>query len=111
MDPERTGNIKNLVAAAEGQVLEGMSTRSLQENLEKNPAKVYFIYDGGPPRDYASTLFLYKELEEGEEYALSGAHVISHCRLFDAIASYDARILERRHRHHFSTDMYAKTAL
>ncbi|KAM0857908.1 hypothetical protein ACQ4PT_048150 [Festuca glaucescens] len=89
MKPEDTGNIKDLIVAAEGQVLDEMSPRSLQENLDKNPAKVYFVY--------ASTycLDLGKEMEEAVKYRDSGAHVISEWSLYGAIAAYDARILER----------------
>jgi hypothetical protein len=43
MNPEIRENIKSLIAAAEGQVLEAMSPRSLQENLEKDPAKVDYM--------------------------------------------------------------------
>jgi hypothetical protein len=95
MNPEARENIQNLIAAADGQVLEAMSPRSLQENLEKKPAKVYFIYVGGPPRDFASTLFALKEIEEVREYRDSGAQAISHLWLFDAIVSYDVRMLDR----------------
>jgi hypothetical protein len=89
MKPEDTGNIKDLIVAAEGQVLDEMSRRSLQENLDKNPAKVYFVY--------ASTycLDLGKEMEEAIKYQDSGAQVISERNLFGAIVAYDARILER----------------
>uniref|UniRef100_A0ACD5TG89 Uncharacterized protein n=1 Tax=Avena sativa TaxID=4498 RepID=A0ACD5TG89_AVESA len=98
MSPEDRENIKGLIAAAEGQVLEAMSQRLLQENVDKNPAKVYFIYVSGPPRDYASTLFALKEIEEVRQYRASGAKVIRHLWLFDAIASYDARMLEQSYR-------------
>uniref|UniRef100_A0ACD5T9Z2 Uncharacterized protein n=1 Tax=Avena sativa TaxID=4498 RepID=A0ACD5T9Z2_AVESA len=98
MYPEVRENIKELIEAAEGQVLEVMSLRSLQEKVGKNPAKVYFIYTGGPPRDYASTLFAFKEIEEVRQYRASGAQAISHFWLFGAIASYDARMLEESYR-------------
>ncbi|KAM0914745.1 hypothetical protein ACQ4PT_011321 [Festuca glaucescens] len=103
MNPEDSENIKNLIAAAEGQVLEAMSPRSLQENLKKDPAKVYFIYVGGP----ASTSFVGKG-KEANEYMASGAQVICHLWLFDAIAAYDVRMLDRSDG--FTPDMYANTA-
>ncbi|KAK1697241.1 hypothetical protein QYE76_013938 [Lolium multiflorum] len=103
MNPEIRENIKSLIAAAEGQVLEAMSPRSLQENLEKDPAKVYFIYVGGP----ASTSFLGKE-KEANEYMASGAQAICHLWLFDAIAAYDVRMLDRSDG--FTPDVYANTA-
>ncbi|XP_051222365.1 protein BREAST CANCER SUSCEPTIBILITY 1 homolog isoform X1 [Lolium perenne] len=89
MKPEDTGNIKDLIVAAEGQVLDEMSPCSLQENLDRNPAKVYFVY--------ASTycLDLGKEMEEAVKYQDSGAQVISEWSLYGAIAAYDVRILER----------------
>jgi hypothetical protein len=105
MSPEARENIKDLITAAEGQVLEAMSPRSLQENLEKDPVKVYFIYVGDPPRDY--TLSAGKE-KEVKEYMASGAQAICHLWLFDAIAAYDVRMLDRSDG--FTPDIYAKTA-
>uniref|UniRef100_A0ACD5TGE6 Uncharacterized protein n=1 Tax=Avena sativa TaxID=4498 RepID=A0ACD5TGE6_AVESA len=98
MYPEVRENIKELITAAEGQLLDVMSLHSLQENVGKNPAKVYFIYIGGPPRDYASTLFALKEIEEVRQYRALGAKAICHLWLFDAIVSYDARMLEQSYR-------------
>ncbi|KAI5008438.1 hypothetical protein ZWY2020_009486 [Hordeum vulgare] len=92
MHPEDRKNIQNLIAAGEGQVLEGMSPDWLRENLNRNPAEVYFIYDGGPPRK--PTLDFDLEVQETVEYVESGAQVIRHQQLFDAILSYDRRILE-----------------
>ncbi|KAM3411214.1 hypothetical protein ACQJBY_003076 [Aegilops geniculata] len=98
IDPEDRETIQRLVAAGEGQVLEGISPDRLHENLNRNPAEVYFIYDSGPPRKITSDfdLILGKEIQESVEYAKSGAQVISDRRLFDAILCYDARILDRR---------------
>ncbi|KAF6985232.1 hypothetical protein CFC21_003123 [Triticum aestivum] len=98
IDPEDRETIRRLVAAGGGQVLEGISPDRLHENLNKNPAEVYFIYDSGPPRKITSDfdLILGKEIQESIEYAKSGVQVISHTRLLDAILCYDARILERR---------------
>ncbi|VAH20426.1 unnamed protein product [Triticum turgidum subsp. durum] len=98
IDPEDRETIQRLVAAGEGQVLEGISPDRLHENLNRNPAEVYFIYDSGPPRKITSDfdLILGKEIQESVEYAKSGAQVISHRRLLDAILCYDAWILERR---------------
>ncbi|KAM3404829.1 hypothetical protein ACQJBY_007747 [Aegilops geniculata] len=98
IDPEDREIIQRLVAAGEGQVLEGISPDRLHENLNRNPAEVYFIYDSGPPRKITSDfdLILAKEIQESVEYAKSGAQVISHTRLLDAILCYDARILDRR---------------
>ncbi|KAI5018916.1 hypothetical protein ZWY2020_043804 [Hordeum vulgare] len=98
MDPEDRETIRGLVAAGGGQVLEGISPDRLHENLNRNPAEVYFIYDSSPPRKITSDfdLILGKEIQESIEYAKSGAHVISHMKLHDAILCYDARILERR---------------
>nr|XP_051205106.1 BRCA1-associated RING domain protein 1-like isoform X2 [Lolium perenne] len=103
MNTEDSENIKNLIAAAEGQVLEAMSPHSLKENLEKDPAKVYFIYVGGP----ASTSFVGKE-KEANAYMASGAQVICHLWLFDAIAAYDVRMLDRSDG--FTPDVYANSA-
>jgi hypothetical protein len=107
MNPEARENIKKLIAAAEGQVLEAMSPCSLQTNLEKDPVKVYFIYVGDPRRDYASTL-PFGEEKEVKEYTALGAQAICHLWLFDAIASYDVRMLDRSDG--FTPDMYVKTA-
>ncbi|XP_044977060.1 uncharacterized protein LOC123444413 isoform X2 [Hordeum vulgare subsp. vulgare] len=98
MDPEDRETIRRLVAAGGGQVLEGISPDRLHENLNRNPAEVYFIYDSSPPRKITKDfdLILGKEIQESIEYAKSGAHVISHTKLHDAILYYDARILERR---------------
>ncbi|CAM0954939.1 unnamed protein product [Alopecurus aequalis] len=104
LNPEYRENIQALIAAAEGQVLEGSILTSLQENSGKTPANVYFIYYEGPPRDYAATLFVGKEFEEAMKYASLGAQVISHLRVFHAIASYDALVLERSY--HFTPDTY-----
>ena len=109
MNPEVRENIKNLISCAGGQVLEGANLLpSLQENLDRNPVKVYFIYEGGPPRDYASTLFVDKEIEEAMRHVVLGAQVISDLWLFDAITAYDVRMLERSY--HSNPDIYAKTA-
>uniref|UniRef100_A0A452ZDJ8 BRCT domain-containing protein n=1 Tax=Aegilops tauschii subsp. strangulata TaxID=200361 RepID=A0A452ZDJ8_AEGTS len=98
IDPEDRETIRRLVAAGEGQVLEGISPDRLHENLNRNPAEVYFIYDSGPPRKITSDfdLILAKEIQESIEYAKSGAQVISHRRLLHAILCYNARILDRR---------------
>ncbi|KAM0907504.1 hypothetical protein ACQ4PT_016032 [Festuca glaucescens] len=92
MDLELRENLENLISAAEGKVLEA------QESACENPAKVYFVYVGGPPRDFASTLFVHKEIEEARNYAAWGAQVICHLWLFDAIMSYNARMLEQSYR-------------
>ncbi|CAM0954938.1 unnamed protein product [Alopecurus aequalis] len=93
MNQEYRENIENLIAAAEGQVLEGINQPSLQDNQDKNPAKVYFLYDGGLPRDQASTLSVDKEIE-AIKYVAPGVRVVSHLWLFGAIACYDARMLD-----------------
>ncbi|XP_047053866.1 BRCA1-associated RING domain protein 1-like [Lolium rigidum] len=92
MDLELRENLENLISAAEGKVLEA------QESACENPAKVYFVYGGGPPRDFAATLLVHKEIEEARNYAAWGAQVICHLWLFDAITSYDVRMLERSYR-------------
>ncbi|XBJ26183.1 hypothetical protein VPH35_003662 [Triticum aestivum] len=87
---------QNLTAAGGGLAIQGVSPDSLPEIRNRFPGKVYFIYHGGPPRD--STRYFdrvhRKQIEECVEYGKSGAQVISHLMLYDAILSYDARILE-----------------
>ncbi|KAF0925414.1 hypothetical protein E2562_016645, partial [Oryza meyeriana var. granulata] len=103
INPDDTEHIQNLIAAAGGQILEISGSHSLRENLEKAPAKPpYFVYYGGAPREFAPSLLddLPKEMEEGIEYAACGAQVISHLKVFDAIAAYDAQILN--HKDHFT---------
>ncbi|KAF7007203.1 hypothetical protein CFC21_022163 [Triticum aestivum] len=92
MHPEDRKDIQNLIAAGGGQVLEGISPDGLRENLKRNPAEVYFIYHGGPPRTPTSDFDL--ELQECNKYVRSGARMIKHLQLFDAIQYYDARMLE-----------------
>ncbi|XP_051228375.1 BRCA1-associated RING domain protein 1 isoform X2 [Lolium perenne] len=92
MDLELRENLENLISAAEGKVLEA------QESACENTTKVYFVYVGGPPRDFAATLLVDKEIEEARNYAACGAQVICHLWLFDAIMSYDAALLERSYR-------------
>ncbi|XBJ11148.1 hypothetical protein VPH35_015894 [Triticum aestivum] len=89
-------DFQNLIAAGGGQPMEGVSPDSLPEIRNRFPGKVYFIYHGGPPRDSTRyfNCILKKQIEECVEYGKSGAQVISHLMLYDAILSYDARILE-----------------
>lgn len=107
MNPEDREHIQDLIAAAGGQILEGSNLPQLREKLDKNPVKPYFVYDGGAPREFAPSSFLdlHKEIEEGMEYAGCGAQVISHLRVFDAIAAYDAQVLN--HKDHFTPYMCA----
>ncbi|KAM3371433.1 hypothetical protein ACQJBY_018694 [Aegilops geniculata] len=92
MYPEDRKDIQNLIAAGGGQVLEGISPDGLRENLKRNPAEVYFIYHGGPPRTPTSDFEL--EFQECNKYVGSGARMIKHLQLFDAILYYDALMLE-----------------
>uniref|UniRef100_A0A0E0H9P3 PHD-type domain-containing protein n=1 Tax=Oryza nivara TaxID=4536 RepID=A0A0E0H9P3_ORYNI len=107
INPDDRQHIQSLIAAAGGQILEtNGGSHSLRENLEKVAVKpCYFVYDGGAPRDFTQGLLddLPKEMEEGREYAACGAQVISHLRVFDAIAAYDAQILS--HKDHFTPDV------
>ncbi|XP_037474250.1 BRCA1-associated RING domain protein 1-like [Triticum dicoccoides] len=87
---------QNLIAAGGGLALQGVSPDSLPEIRSRIPGKVYYIYHGGPPRN--STWYFkdvhQNQMEESVEYGKSGAQVISHLKLYDAILSYDARILK-----------------
>ncbi|KAF6999754.1 hypothetical protein CFC21_015735 [Triticum aestivum] len=92
MYPEDRKDIQNLIAAGGGQLLEGISPDGLREYLKRNPAEVYFIYHGGPPRTPTSDFE--PEFQECNKYVGSGARMIKHLQLFDAILYYDARMLE-----------------
>ncbi|XP_062179479.1 BRCA1-associated RING domain protein 1-like [Phragmites australis] len=98
MNPDDREHLQDLVAAAGGKILEGSDAHLLRENLDDSSEKLYFIYDGGAPREFSSSslLDLHKEVEEAKEHAASGAEVISHFRVLDAIAAYDAQILNQR---------------
>uniref|UniRef100_J3M8A4 PHD-type domain-containing protein n=2 Tax=Oryza brachyantha TaxID=4533 RepID=J3M8A4_ORYBR len=103
INPDDRKHIQNLIAAAGGQVLKISGSHSVRENLEKAPAEpLYFVFDGGAPREFTPSLLddLPKEMEEGIEHAACGAQVISHLKLFDTIAASDAHILN--HKDHFT---------
>ncbi|KAL5202001.1 hypothetical protein ABZP36_012953 [Zizania latifolia] len=104
INPVDREHIQSLIAAAGGQIMErGLRSRSLREELGNVPAKPYFVYYGCAPREYTPSLLddLHKEIEEGVDYASCGAQVISHLKVFDAIAACDAQILRRKDRFTF----------
>uniref|UniRef100_A0A0D9WHX9 BRCT domain-containing protein n=1 Tax=Leersia perrieri TaxID=77586 RepID=A0A0D9WHX9_9ORYZ len=104
MNPDNRQHIESLIGAAGGQILEISGSHSLwgkNANLEKPLYFVYnggFVYHGGAPSEFTARLLddLSKELGESVEYAAHGARVISNLKLFDAIAAYDAQILNHK---------------
>ncbi|PNT71034.1 hypothetical protein BRADI_2g21960v3 [Brachypodium distachyon] len=106
LDSQDRENIQDLIAAADGQVLEGSNYVHLsRKDLDRNSVKLYFIYNGESPKKFTSSflLDLQKEMEECIQYRDSGAQVISNLMLFDAIASYNTQILEPAD--HLASDM------
>ncbi|TVU19928.1 hypothetical protein EJB05_36110 [Eragrostis curvula] len=92
MNPGDRGRMRDLIAAAGGRLLEGIS--SLHHLRREDPSvKPYYVYDGGAPAKLSATL-LQKEVEELLEYGAAGARVISHLRVMVAIAAYDVEALD-----------------
>ncbi|OQU78210.1 hypothetical protein SORBI_3009G177600 [Sorghum bicolor] len=95
MNPDNRDRMRDLIAAAEGRVLE---RRDLHLQQIKNPdddssVRPYFVYDVDAPPGEFSLSTLHKEMEEVREQAAAGAQVICHLKVLDAIAAYDAEIL------------------
>ncbi|CAL4908783.1 unnamed protein product [Urochloa decumbens] len=96
MDPDGRRRMGDLIAAAGGRVLEGGILHSQLENSDGSSVRSYFfVFDGDAPAEFAQST-LWKEVEEAKKHAAAGALVISHLRVLDAIAAYDAEILNRR---------------
>ncbi|XP_062231685.1 BRCA1-associated RING domain protein 1-like isoform X2 [Phragmites australis] len=93
MSPDDRDHLRDLIAAAEGRILEG-SSNQLHLLRESSLVKPYFVYDGGAPTEFTSSSLL--DLKEGVEHAAAGAQVISHRRVLDAIAAYDAEVLNQK---------------
>ncbi|KAL6619039.1 hypothetical protein ACP70R_034178 [Stipagrostis hirtigluma subsp. patula] len=100
MNPDDRKHMQDLIAAAGGQMLEGCNLHSLGKKSADPSAKFYFIYGGSPPREFSqsSWIDLRKEVEAAKEHAASGAQVISHFRVLDAIAAYDVQVLDQKGR-------------
>ena len=97
MNPDNRDRMRDLIASAEGRVLE---RRDLHLQLIKNPdddssVRRYFVYDVDAPEEFSLST-LRKEMEEVREQAAAGAQVICHLKVLDAIAAYDADILNAK---------------
>ncbi|KAJ1263379.1 hypothetical protein BS78_09G180200 [Paspalum vaginatum] len=93
MHPGNRDRTRDLVAAAGGWVLEKRDLRLVPKNSDGSPAaRPYFVYEADAPREFSSRS-LREEMEEAREHAAAGAQVISHHRVMDAVAAYDAGIL------------------
>ncbi|XP_066362539.1 BRCA1-associated RING domain protein 1-like isoform X2 [Miscanthus floridulus] len=96
MNPDNRDRMRDLIASAEGRVLE---RRDLHLQLIKNPdddssVRRYFVYDVDAPEEFSLST-LRKETEVREQ-AVAGAQVICHLKALDAIAAYDAEILNAK---------------
>ncbi|KAL6841243.1 hypothetical protein ACP4OV_028761 [Aristida adscensionis] len=96
MNLEDRHQMQDLIAAGGGQILGRDNPHSAHKSSNDSSAKFYFVYDGGAPREFtqSSLLDLRKEAAEAKELAASGAQVIGHFRVLDAIAAYDVKILD-----------------
>ncbi|CAD6271768.1 unnamed protein product [Miscanthus lutarioriparius] len=97
MNPDNRDRMRDLIASTEGRVLE---RRDLHLQLIKNPdddssVRRYFVYDVDAPEEFSLST-LRKEMEEVREQAAAGAQVICHLKVLDAIAAYDAEILNAK---------------
>ncbi|XP_039800490.1 BRCA1-associated RING domain protein 1-like isoform X4 [Panicum virgatum] len=97
MDPDGRHRVRNLIAAAGGQVLREGFLDLLLGDSDGSLVGLYFVFDGDAPGEF-STSTLRKEVEEARKHAAAGARVISHLRLLDAVAAYDAEILDPAER-------------
>ncbi|CAL4894124.1 unnamed protein product [Urochloa decumbens] len=96
MDPDGRRRMRDLIAAAGGRVLEGGTLHSLLKNSDGSSARPhFFVFDGDAPREVAKST-LWEEVAEVKKHAAAGALVISHLRVLDAVAAYDAQILNSR---------------
>ncbi|XP_066368318.1 BRCA1-associated RING domain protein 1-like isoform X2 [Miscanthus floridulus] len=92
MNPDNRDRMRDLIATAEGRVLERRDLHLQLKNPDDSSVKPYFIYDVDAPAEFSSST-LHKEMEEVREQAAAGAQVICHLKVLDAIAAYDAEIL------------------
>jgi BRCA1-associated RING domain protein 1 len=93
MSPDRRCRVRDLVAAAGGHALEGGSSPDAPLQCSDG-LKPYFVFDGDTPGEFAMGTLM-KEVEEARKHAAAGARVISHLRVLDAVAAYDAETLNR----------------
>ncbi|CAN6341612.1 unnamed protein product [Urochloa humidicola] len=95
MGPDSRRITGDLIAAAGGRVLEGGILHSQLENSDGSSVRPYFfVFDCDAPAEFTQST-LWKEVEEVKKHAAAGALVISHLRVLDAVAAYDAEILNR----------------
>ncbi|XP_039837801.1 protein BREAST CANCER SUSCEPTIBILITY 1 homolog isoform X4 [Panicum virgatum] len=94
MDPDGRHRVRNLIAAAGGQVLRGGFLDLLLGYSDGSSVGPYFVFDGDAPGEFFRST-LRKEEVEARKHAAAGARVISHLRVLDAVAAYDADILDR----------------
>lgn len=93
MNPDNTDCMRYLITAAEGRVLEKRDLHLQLKNPDDSSVRpYYFVYDGDPPPEFCSST-LHKEMEEAREHGAAGAQLICHVKVLDAIAAYDAEIL------------------
>ena len=94
MDPDGRHRVRHLIAAAGGQVLRGGFLDLLLGYSDGSSVGPYFVFDGDAPGEFFRST-LRKEEVEARKHAAAGARVISHLRVLDAVAAYDADILDR----------------
>uniref|UniRef100_A0A0A8YFP1 BRCT domain-containing protein n=1 Tax=Arundo donax TaxID=35708 RepID=A0A0A8YFP1_ARUDO len=101
MNPDDRQRMQDLIGAAGGLILEGSNLNMLHENLDDSSVKPYFIHDGSTQREFAPSSLLdvhHREMDEVTENTAAGAQVISLFRVLEAIAAYDAQILNHSDR-------------
>ncbi|PVH62205.1 hypothetical protein PAHAL_3G236200 [Panicum hallii] len=94
MDPDGRHRVRNLIATAGGQVLRGGFLDLLLGDSGGSSVGPYFVFDGDATGGFSRST-LRKEEVEARKHAALRARVISHLRVLDAVAAYDAEILDR----------------
>jgi BRCA1-associated RING domain protein 1 len=95
MNPDNKDRMRDLIATAEGRVLERRDLHLQLKNPDDSSVKPYFVYDVDAPAEFSSST-LHEEMEEVREQAAAGLQVICHLKVLDAIAAYDAEILNTK---------------
>nr|CAB3464894.1 unnamed protein product [Digitaria exilis] len=99
MNPDNRNRVRDLIAAAEGRVLEGGDLELLLKDSDGSLVKPYFVYDVDAPKEAVALSTLREELAEVRKHAAAGAQVICYLRVLDAVAAYDAEILNAKKGH------------